>query len=89
MEHASLRPDVLQLIAGDPRLAELYRQAVVNYQVADLLDVRALSAPEQAATWRLRATDRRELGDRIMRDLLDGVAEERSTSSTGLPQSVR
>ena len=85
----SLQPEIRQLIAGDPHLAEQYRQAVVNYQVADLLDVRALSAPEQAATWRLRATDRRELGDRIMRDLLDEISAKRSTSSTGLPQSVR
>jgi hypothetical protein len=89
VEHALLQPETLQLIAGDPRLAEQYRQAVVNYQVADLLDVRALSAPEQAATWRRRAADRRELGDRLMRVLLDGISAERPTSSTGLPQSVR
>ncbi len=76
MEAASLRPETLRLISDDPHLAEQYRQATVNYQVADLLDVRALSAqtPEQAAMWRQRAADRRALGDRLVQRLLDQLA---------------
>ena len=56
------------MISDDPDLAEQYRQATVNYQVADLLDVRALRAEtaEQAASWRRRAASRREQGDRLL-----------------------
>ena len=91
MELASLRPDTLRRISDDPNLGEKYRQATVNYQVARLLDVRALSAetPEQAATWRRRATVRRELGDRLVQDLLDRLAAGPRTSSTGALQPLR
>jgi hypothetical protein len=73
VDSASLRPETLRLISDDPHLAEQYRQATVNYQVAELLDVRALSAQttEQAAMWRHRAADRRALGDRLVQRLLD------------------
>jgi hypothetical protein len=72
---ALLSPDTLELISRDPHLAEQYRQARVNHQVADLLDVRALSAPtsEQAATWRQRAAQRRAMGDEILQQALDGA----------------
>jgi len=70
---ALLSPDTLELISQDPHLAEQYRQVRVNHQVADLLDVRALTAPtpEQAATWRHRAVQRRALGDQILQQVLD------------------
>ena len=73
MTLAVLPPDTLDQISADPHLAEQYRQARVNHQVADLLDVRALSAttPEQAATWRHRAAQRRAMGDRILQQLLE------------------
>jgi hypothetical protein len=71
--HAVLPPDTLDRISTDPHLAEQYRQARVNHQVADLLDVRALGAatPEQAATWRHRAVQRRAMGDRILQQVLE------------------
>jgi hypothetical protein len=86
----TLRPDTLGLVLNDPALAEQYRQATVNYQVADLLDVRARGAetPEQAATLRRRAADRRHLGDRLVQDLLDRLAARRPTSSTGALQPL-
>ena len=73
MTQAVLTPDTLERISTDPHLAERYRQAMVNHQVADLLDVRALSAatPGQAATWRHRAAQRRAMGDRILRQVLE------------------
>ncbi len=77
MLQATLRSDTLRLISHDPDLTERYRQATVNFQVADLLDVRAQSAetPEQAATWRRRAGDRRDLGNRLVQELLRQLAE--------------
>jgi hypothetical protein len=73
--HAVLPPDTLERISSDSRLAEQYRQAMVNHQVADLLDVRALSAatPGQAAAWRHRAAQRRAMGDRILQQVLKVV----------------
>jgi len=70
---ALLSPDTLELISSDPHLAERYRQARVNHQVADLLDVRAMNAPtpEQATTWRQRAVQRRTMGDRILQQVLE------------------
>ena len=75
MTLAVLPPATLDLISSDPHLAEQYRQATVNHQVADLLDVRALNAPtaEQAVTWRRRAAQRRAMGDEILRHVLEAA----------------
>ena len=72
MDHAAPPPETLRLISDDPALAEQYRQAVVNYQVADLLSVRAMKAeaPTEASAWRRRAADRRRLGDQLVEQLL-------------------
>jgi hypothetical protein len=86
----TLRPDTPGLVLDDPDLAEQYRQATVNYQVADLLDVRALGAEtaEQAATFRRRAEDRRQLGDRLVQDLLDRLAARGRPASTSALQPL-
>jgi hypothetical protein len=88
---ATLRPETLRLISQDPDLTEQYRQATVNHQVADLLDVRAQSAEtaEQAAIWRRRATERRELGDRLVQQLLDRLSAARRAESPGAVSTPR
>ena len=72
MTHAVLPPDTLERISTDAHLAEQYRQVTVNHQVADLLDVRAMTAatPGQADAWRHRAAQRRAMGDRILQQVL-------------------
>ncbi len=89
MARAPLHPETLRLISDDPDLAEQYRQATVNYQVADLLDVRVLGAgsAEEADSWRRRAAHRRELGDQVLQRVLD-LATKRRASSTGVPQPL-
>jgi len=91
VEEVLLRPDTLRLVSDNPDLAEKYRQATVNYQVANLLDVRALSADtqEQAAAWRRRAADRREQGDRLLQHALDHLPAERPAESPGPVSSQR
>ncbi len=88
MVHPSVRPETLRLISDDPNLAEQYRQAAVNHQVADLLDVRALNAQtdEQASGWRRQAARRRELGDQLLQQVLDrlrSVERGRGTARLG------
>jgi hypothetical protein len=79
VDHAAPRPETLRLISEDPDLAEQYRQAVVNYQVADLLSVRAMKAeaPTEASAWQRRAADRRRLGDQLVEHLLERLPSER------------
>ena len=66
-----LPSETLGRISDDPDLVERYRQAAVNHQVADLLEVRALSAPtpEQAANWRQLADQRRAMGDQLLQQV--------------------
>ena len=56
---------------------------MVNYQVADLLSVRAMQAeaPTQASAWRRRAADRRQLGDQIVENLLQQLPAKRRAGS--------
>jgi hypothetical protein len=83
VDHAAPPPETLRLISDDPDLAEQYRQAVVNYQVADLLSVRAMKAeaPAQAAAWRRRAADRRQLGNQLVEHLLERLPAARRAES--------
>jgi hypothetical protein len=77
MVGVELRADVRRLVADHPDLAERYRQATVNHQVADLLDVRALRAetPDEADGWRAQAARRRQLGDQLLEQVLDRLDE--------------
>jgi hypothetical protein len=79
VDHAAPRPETLHLLSDDPDLAEQYRQAMVNYQVADLLSVRAMKAeaPTEASAWQRRAADRRRLGDQLVEHLLERLPSER------------
>lgn len=83
MDHAAPRPETLRLLSEDPDLAEQYRQAMVNHQVADLLSVRAMKAeaPTEASAWRHRAAERRRLGDQLVERLLEQLPSERSAGS--------
>lgn len=56
---------------------------MVNYQVADLLSVRAMQAeaPTQASAWRRRAADRRQLGDQLVEHLLEQLPAKRRDGS--------
>jgi hypothetical protein len=84
MVDVEFRADVRRLIADHPDLAERYRQATVNHQVADLLDVRALRAGTavEARNWRYRAAQRRQQGDQILQQVL-GRLEERVGGTAG------
>jgi hypothetical protein len=79
VDHAAPHRETLRLISDDPDLAEQYRQAMVNYQVADLLGVRAMKAeaPAEASAWRRRAADRRRLGDQLVEHLLEQLPAKR------------
>ena len=69
---------MLRVISNDFRLWEQYRRAAVNYQVADLLDARALGAEssDQSSAWERRAAERRKLGDRLVEELLNRLPTE-------------
>ena len=73
---SALPTDVRTQVSADPDLAERYRQVVINHQVADLLDARALGAgSDRADAFRRTAAGRRELGDRLLRQLLEALPD--------------
>ena len=83
VRRAALPADVRMQVSEHPHLAEQYRQVMLNYQVADLLDARALGAggTDRAEGFRRRAVRRREMGDQLLQEVLQSLPERQGPSA--------